>query len=288
MNMQTDKPQTDGVTGATAIKRIAIIGVSHRSIKLSKVLQDEVDADHWRIVGLWDVDPKRFEAFTIAFPEQTAIPTYLGDDTLEPMLDELRPDVALVCTMDRYHAPVAIRCLQRGIDVVVEKPMVIDSQQAQDLLDAEAASTAGVHVAFNYRYQQKSRMLKHLLDQQTIGRVTAVEMNVYLNEIHGSSFFQRWNRYRANSGGLSIHKEGHYLDMLCWWLDQKPVEVFCYGALNYYGPDGEMNPSRKDGRVCHDCDEIDRCAYQQVRRRKDPIDTHIGDLQKIDFGKRDK
>ena len=142
-------PATDTATGT---KRIAIIGVSHRSIKLSKVLRDEVEADHWHITGLWDVDPKRFEAFHIAFPDLV--------------------DVALICTMDRYHAPVAIRCLQRGIDVVVEKPMVIDCQQAQDLLEAEAASIAGVHVAFNYRYQQKSRMLKQLLDQQIIGRGT--------------------------------------------------------------------------------------------------------------------
>jgi predicted dehydrogenase len=124
------------------------------------------------------------------------------------------------------------------------------------------------------------------LDDGVIGRVTSVEMNLYLDEIHGSSFFQRWNRYRSQSGGLSIHKSGHYLDLLGWWLNQKPVEVFSFGGLNYYGPNGEMNPSKKNGRHCSTCDEADACAYHQTRMKKDSVDSHSASLQHVHTGKR--
>ncbi|MED4161226.1 Gfo/Idh/MocA family oxidoreductase, partial [Halalkalibacterium halodurans] len=70
-----------------------------------------------------------------------------------------------------------------------------------------------------------------------------------------------WTRWREYSGGLSIHKSTHHFDLVNWWVDQRPVEAFAYGALNYYGADGELNPSKKNGRFCGTCDEQDRCQY---------------------------
>lgn len=257
----------------------AIIGVSHRAIRLCHEMPPEVSAN-WTLTGLWDIDPKRFEAFAAAFGEQGAT-RYLGPGEYCRMLDEQKPDLVIIGTRDCYHVDGIMACLERGIDAMVEKPMVIDSAQARRVLDAEAASKARLHVGFNYRYMASSIAIKELLDAGRIGRVTAVEIAIYLNEIHGSSFFQRWNRLRSNSGGLSIHKEGHYLDLLGWWLGQRPVEVFSYGALNYYGPDGELNPSRQDGRRCSTCEETELCAYYQVRARKEAVDSHITGLQGV-------
>lgn len=272
-------------TTNTRTRSVALIGVSHRTIRLWRQLPDSLNG-RWRICALWDVDPQRFEAYAFASGETSQPDTYLGRESLDRMLREQRPDLAFVATRDCHHADCIIACLDAGVDVVVEKPMVIDCTQAQAVLAAEARSTARVRVAFNYRYKGDHETIKRELDSGLIGRVTAVEMNVYLDEIHGSSYFQRWNRYRSQSGGLTIHKEGHYLDLINWWLGQKPVELFGYSALNYYGPDGELNPSRRDGRHCSTCEEADACAYQQVRGRKRSADNHSTSLQTIESGLR--
>lgn len=265
-------------------KRVALIGVSHRSIKICTAVPESLQ-DAWQVCALWDIDERRFAAFDNTFPEHQAT-RYRGLDTLDELLRTEKPDIAFIATRDCHHAAPAITCLQHDVDVVLEKPMVTDCQQARDLLAAEAASRGTVQVAFNYRYQAINTTMKEMLVAESIGRVTAVELSMYLNEVHGSSFFQRWNRYRSQSGGLCIHKCGHFIDLVGWWLNQRPVEVFAYGALNYYGPDAEMNPSRQNGRHCSSCNEADQCVYHQTRSRKDAADSHTASMREVNFGKR--
>ena len=254
-------------------RKLALVGVGLRSMSICRQMPAAV-ADRWQVSALWDVDPRRFEVYAENFPDAPTPKTYLGHENFARLLTEQRPDLAFIATRDSYHAEYIIACLEAGVDVVVEKPMVTDSAQARAVLEAEARSSATIRVGFNYRYQAAHSAIKRELDTGKIGRVTAVEMAVYLAEAHGSSYFQRWNRYRAQSGGLTIHKAGHFLDLLQWWIGQKPVELFGYSALNYYGPDGEMNPSRRDGRRCRSCDEASLCAYQQTRERKAGPGSH--------------
>ncbi len=261
--------QESSIGSATKVKRVVIVGVSHRSIVLCREIPKDV-REGVEIVGLWDVDPLRFEAFTDAFPELEQQPAhYVGEDSFPRMMAEVKPDLAFVVTMDRYHADYIIACLKHDVDVLVEKPMVINCEQAQAVLAAERASKASVTVGFNYRYSGVNQAIKRTMVKERMGRITTGEVCINVGILHGSSFFQRWNRLRANSGGLSIHKEGHYIDLITWWLNQKPVEVFCYGGLHYFGPDGDFNPSRKDGRHCRTCEEIEQCEYAQARLRSD-------------------
>lgn len=269
------------------MKTVVYCGVSHRTIRLHIETPEECWKG-WRLGGVWDIDPLRIEEFRRVFPSLKDVPDYLGSDAYEKMLDDVRPDRVFVCTRDCHHAEYAVRALRKNVDVVIEKPMVTTTEQARTLMRAENDSEASVIVAFNYRYQPKSQAIRKLVRAGAVGTVTAVEMNVYLDEGHGSSFFQRWNRLRANSGGLTIHKEGHYLDLVNWWIDRTPVELFGYAGLKYYGPDAELNPSRKEGRHCSECDEAEVCPYEQARFRKYTQDGHIkgvqGDMLKL--GKR--
>jgi len=99
----------------------------------------------------------------------------------------------------------------------------------------------------------------------------------------------RWNRRRECSGGWSVHKSTHHFDIVSWWPGQKPVEVFAYGALNFYGPEGPRNPSKKDGRVCPDCAERENCAYYMRWHRDEwrgassgvKLDEHVSELQEL-------
>ena len=62
-------------------------------------------------------------------------------------------------------------------------------------------------------------------------------------------------------------------------MDQIPEEVFAYGALNYYGKDGEFNPSPTDQRYCSTCSEKHDCHYyMRWSNRRDNLavqDDHI-------------
>jgi predicted dehydrogenase len=151
--------------------------------------------------------------------------------------------------------------LQKQVDVITEKPMVTNAADAYKVMKAEAESSAKVIVTFNYRYSPFHRKIKEMIMEGRVGRITSVDLNWYIDTFHGSSYFRRWNRDRNFSGGLSIHKSTHHFDLVNWWLDQKPEEVFAYGSLNYFGPEGELNPRKVPSRYCGTCADQNSCTY---------------------------
>jgi predicted dehydrogenase len=232
----------------------------------------------YEVVGLLDIDPQRFIVCRNQYSELKEVPGY-GTDEFGKMVTETRPDIVLVAGKDSTHAEYIVQALERDLDVITEKPMAISAEQCRDIVRAERNSKGKVTVTFNYRYSPYHRKIKELVLEGKIGRVTSVDLNWYVDTHHGSSYFKRWNRKRENSGGLSIHKSTHHFDLVNWWIAQKPVEVFAYGALNYFGPDGELNPKKEDGRHCETCEVKPSCRYvmRWTTRSKEvtPPDDHL-------------
>jgi predicted dehydrogenase len=59
-----------------------------------------------------------------------------------------------------------------------------------------------------------------------------------------------------NSGGLLVHKATHHFDLVNWWLDSEPEEVFAHGNRSFYGPTREERGVR-----CHGCDHAETCEF---------------------------
>ncbi|MCC6423370.1 MAG: Gfo/Idh/MocA family oxidoreductase [Phycisphaerales bacterium] len=234
----------------TTRRRYAVVGLSNRAIGQyvlpmighPKLPEYGNYSQHGEVVGICDIDLARVEAFNQAMG--TAIPCFLTSD-LGRMIEQVRPEALIVAGPDGTHVDGIVAGLNHGIDVISEKPMVIDAAQARRVLDAHSQSKGHVYVTFNYRYTQTHMMIKRLIMEGRVGRVTNVEMTWNLDTYHGSSYFYRWNRDRAMSGGLSITKSCHHFDLVNWWVNDHPQQVFAYGALNYYGPNSPHKPQGK-------------------------------------------
>ncbi|MFC0473297.1 Gfo/Idh/MocA family protein [Halalkalibacter kiskunsagensis] len=242
------------------MKRIVVCGLSNRAFGmfiepiLTKFSQEN------EIVGLLDSDLKRVEICKKQFPELASVSSYTPEQ-FSQMVTETIPTTVIVTSRDDTHVNYILQGLEHNLDVITEKPMVTTSQDAKRVMEAEEKSNGKVQVAFNYRYSPFHRKIKEMILDGKIGRVTSIDLNWYIDTYHGASYFKRWNRNREHSGGLSVHKSTHHFDLVNWWIDQKPVEVFAYGALNYYGKDGEHNPSPTDNRYCGTCQEQRSCDY---------------------------
>ncbi|WP_454191271.1 Gfo/Idh/MocA family protein [Paenibacillus sp. Marseille-Q7038] len=241
-------------------KRYAICGVSGRALGQFAKPIHELFSHNSEVVALLDTDPARFEAYRSQFPQHTDVAVY-GASDFGAMVHDTKPDCIIVAGRDDTHVRYIIAALEQDIDVITEKPMATTGADARRILDAEAVSRGKVIVTFNYRYMPIHMRIKEMIEEGKVGRVTSIDLNWYIDTYHGSSYFKRWNRERAFSGGLSVHKSSHHFDLVQWWINQKPVEVFAYGALNYYGAEGEWNPAQEDGRHCLTCSVSKDCAY---------------------------
>jgi predicted dehydrogenase len=86
--------------------------------------------------------------------------------------------------------------------------------------------------------------------------VTSADFNWYLDTSHGADYFRRWHGRRASSGSLFVHKACHHFDLLNWWLDSDPEEVFALAGLEYYGRNNSFRHTR-----CRGCPHASRCAH---------------------------
>lgn len=160
--------------------------------------------------------------------------TYLSGQ-FEQMIKSEKPDAVIVTSVDRTHHTYIIRALELGCDVITEKPMTVDEDKCQDILDAVKRTGRQVRVAFNYRYAPHHTKARELIMDGVIGDVHSIHFEWLLNTMHGADYFRRWHRDKRNSGGLLVHKSTHHFDLVNFWIGSEPDEVFAYGDLLFYG-----------------------------------------------------
>ena len=94
-------------------------------------------------------------------------PTFTNVDE---MIDKAKPDLLMVTTVDGFHHEYIIKGLDRGLDVMTEKPLTTDETKCQAILDAEKRNNRKIVVTFNYRYAPAHQQMKEILLSGEIGK----------------------------------------------------------------------------------------------------------------------
>jgi predicted dehydrogenase len=256
---QTAAAAALGLAGASSVHaqnnkkkmKLAMVGIGIRGTTMwGKSVLSEY-GDQVEFVGLCDPNPGRLE-FGKNYIGATC-PTFTD---FEKMMKETKPDTLIVTTIDAFHHQYIIKGMQMGSDIITEKPLTIDETKCQAILEAERETGKKCIVTFNYRYSPHRAKIKQLLDAGTIGKVTSADFHWYLDVYHGAAYFRRWHRLREMGGTLLVHKSSHHFDLLNWWLNSEPEEVFAYGDLEYYGKNNSFRHTH-----CRSCPHKDKCKF---------------------------
>ena len=170
----------------------------------------------------------------------------------------------IVCSRDVQHDAHIIAALEAGCDVVTEKPMTTTAERCRRILEGEARTGRRVDVTFNYRFAPTARRIKELILADEIGEIVSIDFHWYLDVEHGADYFRRWHAYIENSGSLFVHKATHHFDLLNWYLDSEPEQVFARGELRHYGAKGPFRGPR-----CKTCPHAAICDFH-IDIGKDP------------------
>jgi predicted dehydrogenase len=253
-------------TVQTNKKRLAIVGTGIRGTGFwGKRIVDQY-SDLVEFVGLCDINPGRLE-YAKGYIGVNC-PTFTN---FEEMMKKTRPDLVIVTTVDSTHDEFIKKGLEMGANVLTEKPMTTDEIKTQKILDTERKTGRKVIVGFNYRYGPHPTKIKEILTSGEIGSITSVDFHWYLNTYHGASYFRRWHGIRSKSGTLLVHKATHHFDLLNWFLDSDPVEVFAYGKLEHYGKNNSFR-----GDKCRTCPFTSKCKfYWDITKSKRDMDLYV-------------
>ena len=219
-----------------AKKRYAQVGLGGRARMYYKAIA-ETYSETSELVALCDINRTRLEYANEVLTGEFGykeLPMY-GADEFEKMIEETKPDVIIVTSIDRTHHRYIIKAMEMGCDVISEKPMTVDAVKCQEIIDCIQRTGKNLRVTFNYRYAPHNTKVRELIMNDTIGKVTQVHFEWILNTSHGADYFRRWHRDKRNSGGMLVHKSTHHFDLVNFWLGTYPKQVFAYGDLKFYG-----------------------------------------------------
>ncbi len=217
-------------------KRYAIVGTGSRSGMYVRATS-QTYSDTADLVAFCDLSQTRMDWYNKMLAEQgrtEPVPTYLAAD-FDRMVAEQKPDTVIVTTMDSQHHKYIVRAMELGCDVISEKPMTTDVDKMKAIFDAIDRTGKNLRVTFNYRYSPAYTQFRKLVMDGVIGRPLAVDFSWILNTSHGADYFRRWHSEKQNSGGLLVHKATHHFDLVNFWIDSYPKQVFAMGDLQFYG-----------------------------------------------------
>lgn len=254
-----------GAFAPPAKMRIAIVGTGVRAMGMWSKDVAETYGSNVEFVGICDINPGRMESFKKL--TGFTCPTYTS---FEKMMSDLKPDTVIVTTVDSTHHEFIIKGMEMGANIITEKPMTTDETKCEAILQTEKKTGKKVIVTFNYRYSPHRVKVYELLRNGTIGDLTSVDFHWYLDTRHGADYFRRWHRLREKGGTLWVHKATHHFDLLNWWIESDPEEVFAMGQLDFYGKNNSFRSTN-----CRPCVHKKDCSfYYDMTRSKTNMELY--------------
>jgi len=177
-----------------------------------------------KVVALNDNNPKSMARFVERCPGAAKLPVY---QDYRKMLDEVPLEAVEIATPHTLHFEQAIECLERGLHVLLEKPMVCTVPHAKALIAKAQEKGKVLEVSYQRHFAGAYRYVRQAVAAGDIGKlhfVTALQAQEWLVNTRGS-----WRQTQALSGGGQLNDSGsHLLDIVLWMTDLVPDEVFAF------------------------------------------------------------
>ncbi len=232
-------------------RRLALVGTGIRGVNMFGKDLIKNYGDYVELVALCDTNPGRLK-YAAEYIGVTC-PTFTD---LEEMIRKQKPETLIVTTDDSTHHKVIIKGMEMGCNIITEKPLTIDEGKSQEILDAEKRTGKNVIVTFNYRYPPYRAKIKELIMSGLIGDINTVDFHWNIHHSHLMFYMQRWHGEMNRGGSLWVHKATHHFDMVNWFVNSEPDEVFAYASLDRFGKKGPFR-----GKNCRKCDYTAKCPY---------------------------
>ena len=177
-----------------------------------------------------------YEAFCELFDE-AGLPPPPNQPELEKLVLERELDAVFIITPHVLHFPQASACLEAGLDVLLEKPMVMNAEEAVKLIDVQRRSGRLLSVAFNGSLSPQVRTGAKILREGTLGRILNISAVVWQNwmvsttglwrqapEIAGGGFLFDTGAHMLNT--ISDLAGEDFVEVAAWMDNQgKPVDI---------------------------------------------------------------
>lgn len=194
--------------------RVAVIGIGNMGKNHVRTYAEIPEVEFVGIADLNDALGKKMSA-TYQVP-------FFND--FETMIDEARPDAVSVCVPTSFHYKVVRHCLERGIHVLVEKPITMDVPQAEELIGLAKRKGVLLSVGHIERHNPAVVKVKEMIDKGELGKVTAI----LARRVGGFP-------PQIKDANIAVDLAIHDIDIVNYLLGGLPSSVAVHKAKNHIG-----------------------------------------------------
>lgn len=191
--------------------RVAVIGVGNMGKNHLRIYSE---IPFVQVVAISDLNSALLEALV----EKCRVNTYLN---FRKMLDSENIDIVSICVPTSKHYEIAKECIERGINVLLEKPIADDIYQAQNFLDFAEKNNVKFLVGHIERFNPMVSRIKKIVEQGQIGKIIAM-------------IARRVGRFppQIQDADVAIDLAIHDIDICNYLLGKLPIEVRKNGQRN--------------------------------------------------------
>lgn len=129
------------------------------------------------------------------------------------MLEEVKPECVVIATPNSYHVSVALDCIERGIGILIEKPVSDSIENALQLTTELARTDVPVLIGHHRRHNPLLKKAAQHIAGGGIGQVVAV-VGMWLRRKPDEYFLDRWKQEASSGGGVLLINTIHDIDCL--------------------------------------------------------------------------
>ena len=185
----------------------AVIGLGHIGKRHMEMIKRNPET---QVVAICDIKPKE----ELELTDSDNIPFFNSIDAL--LNSGIDIDVVNICTPNGYHAQYAIKALETGLHVVLEKPIALRKRDAEQVVYKSLEMSKHVFCVMQNRYSPPSVWLKEVVSQRLLGKIYMVQLNCYWNRDDRYYTPGNWHGTQELDGGTLFTQFSHFIDIMYW------------------------------------------------------------------------
>ncbi len=245
-----------------------VVGAGHRAQLYASYAKTH--PNELKIVGVADPDPVRRKQLQDEYS--------LDDDMLFRDASHLAEkdklaDAIINGTMDKDHVDTTIPLLEKGYDVLLEKPFALNEAELNKLREAAQRTKRKILICHVLRYAPFYQAIKKHIVEGDIGDIINIQLTEHVSYHHLAVSYLRgkWNNEDVCGGPMLLTKSCHDMDLLMWL--NSPMEL---KSISSFGSDFQFCKEKTPvgaGRKCLvDCKIEDSCLYSAKKHYIDHPD----------------
>lgn len=142
------------------------------------------------------------------------------------MIEKIAPELVSIATESGSHAEIALYCIDKGINVIIEKPMAMSMADADEIIRRSQLKHVKVCACHQNRFNVAVQKTRKALESGRFGRLSHGSVHVRWNRNQSYYDQAKWRGTWAEDGGCLMNQCIHGIDLLRWMFGNEVDELY--------------------------------------------------------------